>query len=237
MYSIKDRISYSMINEDGKLGIPGVINFFQDCCLFHSHDVGLTVPVIQARKHAWLLSSWHIVFRRMPEMGENVNIQTWPYEFKSIYGMRNFLLETEEKEPLAYADSYWFYFDFEKGRPVKPDTEETDRYGMGEKYPMEYLPRHIKLPESEVFHEKIMIYQNQLDTNHHVNNGEYVRISCNYLPKDIAISDLRVEYMLAAHLGDTLYAYTTETNTHFYVILRNPEGKLHSACEFKKGTP
>ena len=52
---------------------------------------------------AWLVNSWHIVFRRRPSMGEEFLVKTWPYKFKGVFGMRNFLMESMDGEALVYA--------------------------------------------------------------------------------------------------------------------------------------
>lgn len=235
MYSMLNRISYSMIDEAGTLSIPSIVDFFQDCCLFHSHDAGLTIPIIQQRHKAWLISSWHIIFKRRPAMGEIVKISTWAYEFKTIYGRRNFLLESSGNETLAFANSHWFLFDSQNGHPIRPDDEEICTFGTEKKYDMEYLSRHITIPEGEKPAGQTTVSQTQLDTNHHMNNGEYVRTACGYLPIGYPVAELRVEYKNAAHIGDTLNISTTETTSCFYVILRSRSGELCAVTEFKKG--
>ena len=40
-YQFRSRVRYSEIDEDGKLTLPAILNYFQDCCTFHSEDVGL----------------------------------------------------------------------------------------------------------------------------------------------------------------------------------------------------
>lgn len=235
MYHYNSRISYSMLDLNGNLNIPSIVNYFQDVCLFHSHDVGVSIDSIINRHAAWLLSSWHLIFKRFPNMGEHVVVRTSPYEFKGIYGFRSFLLETEDGEKLAYADSTWFLFDSIKGRPIRPSEEEINRYGKGNRYNMKKTQRKVKIPQDETFVEKLFIYQNQIDTNNHVNNGEYVRIACNYIPNDIKCSELRVEYKKAAYLGDAINVYTSETLDCFYVILRNEDGEIYISSEFTKG--
>ena len=111
MYSYHDRVSYSRIDKDGLLGVSDTVNAMQDCCLFHSEDVGHSALDLLKKNRAWLVSAWHVVFKRRPVMGERFTVHTWPYQFKGIFGCRNFLMETPDKEVLAYADSRWFYFD------------------------------------------------------------------------------------------------------------------------------
>ena len=40
-YSFNSRVRYSETGENGKLTLPGVLNYFQDCCTFHAESVGL----------------------------------------------------------------------------------------------------------------------------------------------------------------------------------------------------
>ena len=57
-YSFNSRVRYSETGENGKLTLPGVLNYFQDCCTFHAESVGLGGDVLKARDRAWVLSSW-----------------------------------------------------------------------------------------------------------------------------------------------------------------------------------
>ena len=101
MYSYHDRVSYSRIDKDGLLGVSDTVNAMQDCCLFHSEDVGHSALDLLKKNRAWLVSAWHVVFKRRPVMGERFTVHTWPYQFKGIFGCRNFLMETPDKEVLA----------------------------------------------------------------------------------------------------------------------------------------
>ena len=98
MYSYHDRVSYSRIDKDGLLGVSDTVNAMQDCCLFHSEDVGHSALDLLKKNRAWLVSAWHVVFKRRPVMGERFTVHTWPYQFKGIFGCRNFLMETPDKE-------------------------------------------------------------------------------------------------------------------------------------------
>ena len=38
-YSFNSRVRYSETGENGKLTLPGVLNYFQDCCTFHAEKI------------------------------------------------------------------------------------------------------------------------------------------------------------------------------------------------------
>ncbi len=223
LYEYKDRVSYSRIDTEGKIKVHAVVNALQDCCLFHSEEVGRSCMDLREDAHAWLVNSWDIVFKRRPSMGEEFVVRTWPYRFRGIFGMRNFLMESMEGETLAYADSQWFYFNHKTGKPIRASQEEVEPFGMGEPYPMEYKSRKVACPEDMECVGMVKMCENHLDTNWHVNNGEYIRIAADYLPQGYQVDELRAEYRLAAKLGDEVQIYTKEEEGCFYVVMTDKE--------------
>lgn len=223
LYQCKDRVSYSRIDTDGKLKVYAIVNALQDCCLFHSEAVGRSCMDLKENSHAWLVNSWHIVLKRRPSMGEEFVVSTWPYKFRGVFGMRNFLMESMEGETLAYADSQWFYFDQKTGKPIRASQEEVEPFGMEEPYPMEYTSRKVSYPEDVELRDSQKVYENYLDTNNHVNNGEYIRMAANYLPEGYEVEELRVEYRLAAKLGEQIDIYTKQEGDCYYVVMTDQE--------------
>ena len=69
-YSFKGRVRYSEIGEDGCLTLPGIQNYYQDCCTFQSENIGQGMEALEERQRAWVLSSWQIVVNRYPGLGE-----------------------------------------------------------------------------------------------------------------------------------------------------------------------
>ena len=219
MYQYKQRVSYSQIGPNGSLTIPALVNYFQDCSLFHSQDCVLSLEELLIRKRAWLLNSWHIIINRLPLMGDEVTISTWPYDFNKMFGHRNMTLTDSSDNTLCYADSLWFYYDHEAGRPIRPAPEEIDGYGLGEPLNMKTVPRRIVYPNQMQLVDTLLVTRSFLDTNNHVNNGEYVRVAWGYLPIDFPVNELRVEYRQAAVLDDTFAVSTAKVDHSFFITL------------------
>ena len=62
------------------------------------------------------------------------------------------------------------------------------------------MPRKITVPEGGQLLEPIVVKKHHLDTNHHVNNGQYVNIAMEHLPDGFAIRRMRAEYKKQAFL-------------------------------------
>ena len=75
--------------------------------------------------------------------------------------------------------------------------------------------------------------QQHLDTNHHVNNAQYVNMILPYVsPKCLdKVSRLRVEYKMQAFLGDRLIPYVVCEGEQTWVSLRNAAGKPYVNVE------
>lgn len=232
MYSYNDRVSYSRIDKDGLLGVSRVIDVMQDCCLFHSEDAGTPAIELRDKGHAWFVNSWHVVFKRRPAMGEHFIVHTWPYKFKGIFGFRNFLMETPDKETLAYADSRWFFMDVVNNRPAAIDESEKKVYPLEPPYDMEYKSRKIPLPSNLTSVSEVRVCENYLDTNHHVNNGQYIRLAVNELPVGYEVKELRAEFCLAARLNDVLYVKTATEDGFFYVVFTDEKDKPYFISQF-----
>lgn len=234
MYSFQSRIRYSEIGKDGRLSMESLLDYFQDCSTFHSEDLGIGVDYLGQRGLAWVLSSWQIVVRRYPELGEKITIGTFPYAFKSFLGYRNFIMEDENGDQTALANSLWALVNIDTMKPAKPTPEMLQGYVLEPRLNMEYADRKILVPETAVPQEPVIIKKHHLDTNCHVNNGQYVRIAMDYLPDGFEIRQMRAEYKKPAFLGDTLIPRLAPEPGKRTVSLTNPEGQIYVNVEFNE---
>ncbi len=229
MYCFDSRVRYSETDERGRLSLTGILNYLQDCSTFQSEDLGMGIEYLKAHDRAWWLSSWQIVIDRYPELGERIVVSTWPYDFKGIYGYRNFAIQDTQGHFLVRANSVWFFFDTEKQRPAKVAAEDIRGYGDPEpRLSMEYAPRKIRLTEEYEEKRPIQVVRHHLDTNHHVNNARYVEIAREVLPEGISIKEIRVEYKKAAFLGDYMTPRVTKTREGYVTALCDSQGSAYA---------
>lgn len=50
MYTFDSRIRYSEIDRSGRLSIPAVVDYFQDCSAFQSEELGVGVEYLANKK-------------------------------------------------------------------------------------------------------------------------------------------------------------------------------------------
>lgn len=231
MYTFESRVRYSEVGEDGRMTLQSLLDYFQDCSTFHSEDIGLGVEYFKQIHQVWLLSAWQICVNRYPKIGERIVIGTAPYEFRGFVGWRNFEMKTAKGEILAYANSIWSLMDMDNMVPVKLNEKMIKGYVLEEKYPMEYAPRKIAVPAEGRKEEAFTVKSHHLDTNHHVNNGQYVRMAMDYIPEDFAVRQLRVEYKMQAVLGDMIHPMVCVADGVYVISLNNGKGKPYCIVE------
>lgn len=233
-YSFESRVRFSEIGENGCLDLPGVLDYFQDCCTFESEKTGLGMEVLKVQKRAWVLSAWQVVVKRYPKLGENIKVITIPYGFRGFIGMRNFILETAGGEKLAWANSYWSFINTETGVPEKLTPTDTEPYDLGDKIDMDYAPRKIALPKEREKQKTFAVQKHHLDTNHHVNNCQYVCMAEEFLPENFKVFQMRAEYKMQAKLGDIICPKVYREPGKVTVSLEEEGGKPFAIVEFLK---
>lgn len=231
MYTFESRVRYSEVGEDGRMTLQSLLDYFQDCSTFHSEDIGLGVDYFKQIHQVWLLSAWQICVNRYPNVCEKIVIGTAPYEFRGFVGCRNFEMKTMEGEVLAYANSIWSLMDTNKMVPAKPNEKMLAGYVLEDKYPMDYAPRKIAVPADGRREEPFTVKSHHLDTNHHVNNGQYVRMAMDYVPEKFEVRQLRVEYKKQAVLGDEINPVVCSTDEAYVISLNKEDGKPYCIVE------
>ena len=233
IYQFDSRVRYSEVDENRRITLLSILNYFQDCSSFHSEKIGFGIDYLKEKQCAWVLSSWQIVLGELPVFGQEITVQTWPYSFKGFLGERNFCIRDEKGEKLAWANTLWTYVDLKTGHPTRVPKEEQEAYVLHEKLDMDYAPRKIALPEEMEKKEYFLIMKHHIDTNHHVNNGQYVQMAMELLPDDFRISQMRAEYKKQAVLGNVFYPSVHTEPGKVVVALETKEGESYAVVEFQ----
>ena len=237
MYSFDSVIRYSELDNQGQLNIEALLNYFQDCSIFHSESLGYGVEYLKEHHIMWVLSSWQIEIDRLPALCEKVTVGTFPYDFKGFFGYRNFYLKDEAGEYIAKANTLWTLLDTDALRPVVPPTDMKEAYVLSPKLEMVDAGRKITVPEGGEPKETVTVGLHHLDTNHHVNNVQYVKMAMAFLPSDFQVSRLRVEYKKQALLHDVIKPYVVQTQQEngqsvYVVSLQDENGTVYVNVEF-----
>lgn len=230
-YEWKDRVRFSDTDANRKLTMQAILNYFQDIATFHSEELGVGIAYLSPQNMAWFLVSWQITVFRYPDYFENVIVGTFPYRFRGSLGYRNFYLKTEDGEILAVADSIWTLMNVAEGRMALPTEQMMKAYVVEDPLEMEYKGRRICLPEEMDEVPAFAIRREHLDSNGHVNNGQFVRIALDQLPMSVKPTELRAEYKHQVRLGQMVTPRVALCDGRAVVTLSTEEDGLCTIVE------
>ena len=154
---------------------------------------------------AQLLATRQVEIIRVPEYKENLTVTTSVYGMKPMFGFRNTFIYDAEGNPCYKTWSMGAFVDKTAGKLKRVDDATMASMTLEPQLEMTYKDRRIILPKmgGEVL-DPNKVLRADIDYNRHMNNANYVRVAMELLPEDFEVKGLRVEYRVAAKLGDLL---------------------------------
>lgn len=230
-YSIEERVRLSEVDPAGNLRVPMVINYFQDCSTFQSETLGLGIEPCKKKNRAWILNSWQIEICHLPRLGDQIKVSSWASGFKGFLGERCFSMQDAAGNTLALASSLWVFMDTKRGRMTKFTEEDVMPYGLGAALEGFEASRKIPMPEGGVAADPLAVRREQIDTNRHVNNCQYIQMALEVIPEVLDLHKIRVAYKQSATYGDYIYPVILKKEDGYVVALNNEAGDPYSIVE------
>lgn len=233
MYSYDAIVRYRETGGRKTSSMATIANYFQDCAILQSEEVGIGLDYLAEHNRAWFLISWQIEVDRYPELGEQIKVRTWAYDFKASLGFRNIDVIDGEGNRIVKAASIWSYVDTESMRPVKIDQEVAEAYPMEPAIDMEYAPRKIKLWDeyTKVDTRHVMSYQ--IDSNNHMNNEAYIALAQEYVEDITDITAVRAEYKMQYVKDDVIVVKRARDGKYVQILLCDEEDRVKCVVQFE----
>ncbi|MBR6904425.1 MAG: hypothetical protein IKN32_06185, partial [Bacteroidales bacterium] len=142
---------------------------------------------------------------RVPEFKEELTVTTSVYEVNPMFGFRNTYIYDAGGKPCYKTWSMGAFVDKAAGKLKHVNDATIQSMKLDPQLEMNYKDRRIILPKEggEVL-DPVRVLRADIDYNRHMNNANYVRVAMELLPEGFEVKGLRVEYRVAAKLGDVL---------------------------------
>lgn len=233
MYSYDAIVRYSETGGRKESNMASMANYFQDCAILQSENVGIGLDYLAEHHRAWFLISWQIEVDRYPAMGEKIKVRTWAYDFKASLGFRNIDILDEDGVRIVKAASIWSYVDTETLRPVRIDEKVSAAYPMEPAIDMEYAPRKIKLFEDHEMVDTRKVMQYQIDSNNHMNNEAYIALAQEYVEDISAIKAVRAEYKMQYVKDDVIVVKRAQEGNLLQILLCDENSVIKCVVQFE----
>ena len=205
MYSLHFKVTTSTCDSEGRLKLYSALQMMQDCSeMWIDSEPGIQ-RFFTEQNMTQLLASRVVEIVRVPSYKEELTVTTSVYDMKPMFGFRNTFIYDAQGKPCYKTWSMGAFVDKAAGKLKRVDDATIQSMKLEPQLEMNYKDRRIILPKDggEII-EPIKVLRADIDYNKHMNNANYVRMAMELLPEDFVVTGLRVEYRVAAKLGDTL---------------------------------
>jgi medium-chain acyl-[acyl-carrier-protein] hydrolase len=186
---------------------PALFNFLQDSAGEHAASLGVGVLDLFKRRMTWVLSRYHVLIRRYPDLGARLEVTTWPSGKHGFYALRDFEVADGSGAAVLSATSSWMVIDLIKKQPVKIDEAIAIPYAV-DKRALEDPFGPLPVPSGRDVEIPFRVESGHIDWNRHVNNAVYVQWGLEAAPPEVLKADrvveVEVSYRAEAVYGDTV---------------------------------
>ena len=204
----------------GALRLPVFCNYMEEVAGTHASRLGVGLDALIPLGLSWAMRKMRLHILRMPLVGEQTLLTTWPCNRDKLTFRRDFLLTNENtNEHLVAATTQWVIFDMHSRKLAQlPETmllpleQKPNPYIESDDVripPVKNAPSGNPLPCPT-----FAIRQADIDANNHVNNVRYVDFileaatPCSPHP----LKELDIIFRAEARMGDTIDTLTAQAS-------------------------
>ena len=237
MYSLNYKVTTSTCDSEGRLKLYSALQMMQDCSEMWIDSEPGVKRYFEEQNMAQLLASRQVEIIRVPEFKEQLTVTTLVYGMKPMFGFRNTFIYDAAGRPCYKSWSMGAFVDKSVGKLKRVDDTTIASMKLEPKLEMNYKDRRIILPKDAGVGEMcdpVRVQRADIDYNRHVNNANYIRMALELLPEDFKVKGLRVEYRVAARLGDVLLPSVYRIDNGIIVSL-SISTEVCAIMEFEQG--
>ncbi|MFC2947988.1 acyl-[acyl-carrier-protein] thioesterase [Virgibacillus sediminis] len=206
-----------------KLRISTLFSYFQEIASLSAASLGVGIDDLEKDYGvAWILMRIKVEVARIPELNEDITIETWAHEPGKLEFKRDFFVRDQQGTPIIRAVSAWVLMDLVE-RKLKRSSHIPFEYPSGrEETAIDYELKKLKRVESmKTVYQKVIGYSD-IDFNGHLNNSRYVDFILDCLPiidhQTHEIAAIEVNFNHEALPGETIKLKKGISNKHTNII-------------------
>lgn len=227
-FNVDYRIGFSSLLPDNTMSLTGLMEYVQECSLYHTHSISGAFDYYNKMNWVWVLTHWQVEIYDAPKVADIVNISTWAVGYKAYFGERGFEVVDASGKRLLAANSNWILLDRGSLKPVRPNEYIAQKYG--DRHPF-LIPKDFSMPKTSGFsllsQHKYTATRRDMDTNNHVNNVNYLKWIYDYIPDELYLGyrpkNLKVAYKKETYPNDvlniTLFDRKNKDTTEIFAII------------------
>lgn len=220
LYEEKMRLRTSDYDQYDQIKIHSMLDIFQDLAGYHADIMKIGYHELTERNLCWVLLSSKIDIIKNVDYDSVVTLRTWPNEKGRADFIRDYEIETENKEIIVKASSRWVILNKDtrsitRGKDITYDGEIIDKKNYEELKKI-----NVTIPHTKEFVKSHKVLNNDMDHNGHMNNSKYMEMIYNMTDPMILnkYKKIQIDYLHEALLNDTIDVYTFSIDNALYFV-------------------
>ena len=221
-------VHYYEIDKNQNLKPQSIINYFEDTAILNSTAVGISLDDYANTNRGFMLLNWDVNIFNLPKFNETIKIVTTPTTFKRFLANRIYKVYNLNNELIIDGKSVWVYTDILNRKPCQIPEDVYLKFDVdSDSYKnFDMLESVTPIKEGEI-KKRIIIQNEDIDTNNHVNNVRYADWAVGSLEpmllQNYKVSKMNINYKKELHLGDV---------TELITKINEKEGELITTHSF-----
>ena len=216
------------VGEKNRLTNKAILRMLQEIACIHSSYANFGVNDAEKTGTAWILLNWKLQVFSRPIWNTKLKVNTWSSNQNHLSFYRDFEIFDDNNQLVALATSKWVLYDINKGSLVKITDDIKSRYVHIDKHVFESkMTEKLKEPENSTLSTVYKVCRRDIDTNHHVNNLNYLDFAYEALPEDSfynnEFNNIEIMYKHEAKLGESLNIFYAKQEDASIVTIKNKD--------------
>lgn len=203
------KINIFNVDSEHKCRFSTLVDFLWDVVISQSDYLGETKEGFVHNQYIWVLLKYDITIYEYPKFRDTITVDTKVLGSKKFYGYRQNTIKNSEGKIIGEVFSTAILIDFEKRRPVRISSSQSEIYGLNgeldEVPPLDDIPKIQK----ENYIKDYPVRYSDIDSNGHVNNVKYMEMAIDTLPRSILdeykLFNIKVLFKKETTDGDILH--------------------------------
>ncbi|MBR1785986.1 MAG: hypothetical protein IJ756_02345 [Paludibacteraceae bacterium] len=200
-------VQYQDVDGNSRLRLYTLVNYLLNTAGLDADEFGFGQHYLHPQNMTWVLTNLSLEMKRMPQMGEDFQIETWVQSNMHMLSIRNFRLYAGD-ELIGQARSHWAVINL-SDRTIQNifDQPVFAEYQYGESVDIERQKHHKVTPPELMQHSEHLIRYSDIDYNRHCNSCKYIEFMLNVceLPSDFEQFRFDIKYSKELHYGEMAY--------------------------------
>jgi medium-chain acyl-[acyl-carrier-protein] hydrolase len=210
------KINIFNVDSEHKCKFSSLVDFLWDVVISQSDYLGETKEGFVHNQCIWVLLKYDITIYEYPKFRDTITVDTKVLGTKKFYGYRKNTIKNSEGKVIGEVFSTAILIDFEKRRPMRISSDQSEIYGLtGE---LDEIPHLDDIPkiQKEDYVKDYPVRYSDIDSNGHVNNVKYMEMAIDTLPRYILneykLFNIKVLFKKETTDGDTLHISSEVVN-------------------------